>query len=374
MTKSLAQQGRTPQNSLGAAKGLIPDDKLATVKGAEPTPTGTEPANQPANPAPVVAPITVQSPFGNKVITADPKGAADEPIVVDTVEKMIAMIAEESGADVKSLQDVLTKVLGPYKNLREEVSRIPDLENKVTTLGQLITEMPDDLKQAVNAWATGGNYQEVLSTQQVAKSIDFSKDFADHNEIKLINHFTKGAFTQESFTALEPNVQESLRIAARTQYDVNKRQVSAKPDLTKVVEARRQALIESVDRSVAALKVQFPDMTPDRVQEVRNTLISGGHNKRLYANDGTYKPNAAMDISMILYGSEAIAAQGATINQIMDMYQNKGASAATEAIVGRSDRPNVTTQRGGGTPNQDIAQKVKKATGFLHNPNGGEQF
>ena len=234
--------------------------------------------------------------------------------------------------------------------------------------------MPDELKQMVYTWMNGGNYQEVMANHMVAKSIDFSKDFGDHNEIKLINHFTKGSFTPETFTALDPTVQESLRNATRTQYDTNKRQLQVKPDLAKTVETRRASFIESVDASIAELKRKFPDMSSQRVQEVRNTLLVGGHNKRIYTAEGTYKPTAAADVSMMLYGSEAIASQNATINEIMQAQLSRGASSAAERILNRSDKPNITTQRGTAIPSQEISDKVKKATAFLRNGGGGEQF
>lgn len=355
--------GRTQQNPIKAAEGIVPQEQLNKLNAA---PQG-EPASKTITPE-----IKVTTPFESRTLGV--KGGENQPVVIGSVEDMLRMISTESEVEVKTLDDVVSKVLTPFKTLRGKVNEIPEMESKLNSLSSVITSMPEDLGQLVHTWMTGGNYQEMMSNQLVAKTIDFSKDFGDHNELKLINHFTKGNFTQETFTALDPSVQESLRVATRSQYDSNRRQLQAKPNISKVVEDRRAAFVESVDKSVAALKVQFPDMLPERIQEVRNTLLSGGHNKRLYSNDGMYKPNAAQDVSMMLYGSEAIAAQNATINQIMEMQLSKGASQTAESILNRSDKPTVISQGGTATPNQAIAEKVNKATAFLRSDGYGERF
>jgi hypothetical protein len=94
----------------------------------------------------------------------------------------------------------------------------------------------------------------------------------------------------------------------------------------------------------------------------------------LYNNDGTYKPSAAVDIATMLYGQEAISAQTATINQLMDKAMSAGIGKGFERAVSLSDNTPQHKGGGGAAPDQVIATEVQKSTGFLRSGAPGQRY
>ena len=381
---------RTPTVSLTAAKGLVPDDKLKNLEnkvapqtpaapgGVPENPAPQNPANQnpPNNDQPVVQQvIEIKTPLGSKVFGAPQ--SSNEPIKIATVEDVYGMITAESGIKISTPQEIVDHIIIPLKTLKEQNAVLPAMQARVDTLETLITQMPVDLAQVMNAYVHNEDYGRVMENLISSKSIDFTREFRDLDQVQVINHFMKANYTKETFEALEPNIQDSLKTSTRILFDNARKSFVQPPSVKQVVDSRVENFNASVNAAIENLKIQFPTMPPERVSEIKDLLLSKGFAKRLFSQDGTYKPNAGVEISTMIYGREALQVQEATISQLMEKAQNQGFSKATEQIIYRSDNPTIHgggAGGGGGIPQQSVTEKVKKQTSFLTTSGNGEKF
>lgn len=349
---------------INAAKGVIPEEAVNNL---------SNPINQENGGIPVKekSPVKVVTAFGTQLIGGDGGGGA--VVELKTIDDVVSAISKEVGLDLKDFNEVITKVVEPYKSLKGEMVKVPELESRVSTLSEAIQGMPDDLAKVFHAYYTNGDYQAVMGSIALAKSMDFSKDFGQQDEVKMVNHYSGQNFTKEELGELTPNVRLSLLTNARRLYDIDKSQQTVKPDVSKKINERQQAFMDSVEASINNLKATYPDMAPDRINEVKATMMTKA-GRRLFTPEGLYKLTAASDISMMLFGGEAIAVQNATIQEIMNATMEQGKTIATEQILLRNDKPNPQNRGGGAVPGQEISQKVKQSTSFLRGGGMGETF
>jgi hypothetical protein len=358
--------GRHSGDNIAAAKGIIPEAKLKTLTQTAQTqaPTQTTPPKQ-------VEPIKVDTPFGTQIIGS--RSSEDTVVELRSIDDVVSAISKETGVELKDFNDVMSKVINPFKTLKGDMIKVPELESRVNTLSEVIQAMPEDLAKVFYKYINNEDYQSAMSNVVLAKTMDFGKDFSQQDEVRMINHYSGQNFSKDTLDGLDPSVKSSLVMNAKRLYDIDKSQQTVKPDVSKKINERQQAFIDSIKSSINTLRATYPDMSPDKVHEVEATLMTKA-GKRLFDSNGLYKPTAAVDISMMLYGGEAISVQKATIQEIMQATMEQGKTIATEEILLRNDKPSSQNMGGAGTPGQDISQKVKQSTSFLRKGGIGEQF
>ena len=123
-TKSLSSISSPTQGAVGTSRGVTPNEHLNnTTAGLGVSPT---------NPSEIIPPITVSTPFETRNLGGGVK--PNGQVVINTFEDLLGMISTESGVEVKSLDDIVSKVISPLKELRVEVNKLPEMENRVNSL------------------------------------------------------------------------------------------------------------------------------------------------------------------------------------------------------------------------------------------------
>lgn len=379
-TIDVSTLGKKVENPLGAAAGIISPEATARVAkevGVVGQPPQTPPAVPPAAGAqpnaipPVPQPIVVETPFGQQVIdNGTPTNA--QPNVMDMTAFM-AKVSEVVGTPVQSLEDVMSKVITPFTEVRGEVTKKAELEGRLNTVVNILAQMPEDMRAVFNAFINNEDYRSVMSTMVRSQSLDFKKRFEEHDPRSLVNHYSGRNLSQEDWGALDDSVKDMLLVSAKTMYTSESSKINTLSSKNDTVTQRQQQVVDSVENSIKHLKSLYPSMPNHRVEEIRRSMFTS-INGRLYNTDGTYKPSAAVDIATMLYGQEAIAAQTVTINQLVEKARSAGISQGYERAVSVSDTVPQHRAGGGAAPDQIVAQEVQKTTGFLKGSAPGVHF
>lgn len=285
----------------------------------------------------------------------------------------MAMVNETLGTNLASLEDVASTVVKPFVDLRDGVTKKAELEARLNTVANILAGMPDDMRVVFNAFLNGEDYQGAMNTMVRSKQIDFKRKFEDQDPRVMVNHYSGRNISKEDWDTMDSGVKDMLITSTKTVYSAESAKVNQLSGKSDTINQRQQAVIDSVEASVANLKQLYPTMSKDRLEEIRRTMYTSV-NSRLYNNDGTYKPSAAVDIATMLYGQEAISAQTATINQLMDKAMSAGIGKGFERAVSLSDNTPQHKGGGGAAPDQVIAKEVQKSTGFLRSGTPGQRY
>jgi len=235
-------------------------------------------------------------------------------------------LSAETGFTFEKEEDVINT----FKKLKDFETREKEYAEKSID-GQnyksFFNTLPEDIKRIVVAYGSGENYQDVIKQQYGLGGVDLSKPWGEHEDKSpLIERYTETS--KDDFDELDEKQQKVIERAAKSAYEKDRNNfvegnARKKQELEARLNTYADSLRQSVDKTIAKLKTDFPDMPESKVNEVRN-LLYGKPLQEIYDDTGVYKEDAATKIALANYGQETIA-------QIMNKMDAKARTEVEEA-------------------------------------------
>jgi len=272
-------------------------------------------------------------------------------------------VASQYGINFRDSKE-LVNLFKEYNNVK---TKLPEYEKKAIQLenyNRILEGLPDEVKAILNAAIFGQDYKSIIQQTAKAAEIDYSKPFEQLNERDLINKYSSKIYTKDDFDNMDVAVYNSLKEAAKLRYEAERQNfLSNIQRQNEVAKARQRAFEESIERSIARLKANNPNMGEAQVNRVKDIMMYDLH-AALFNPDQTYREDAAEKIAMLEFGKETIQKQEETIGDLVKKYVAQGYTQATESIL--LNAQNQTLKSGGDTSTQDlIRQIVERETAFL---------
>jgi len=378
------ESGLSAEEQLAGAAGIVSQEKIDEIRKKVKGDTPANPdANTPAAPAAGVTPgaAPVATP-GAPVAAAIP--AAGSTIKVETAFGSQIFGGLDPGKEVKlsSFADVQAFAKDAYqleikdvndfqtllKELKESKAQAAEAEQYKTAAANFestIKNLPEEIGLLMQAFVSGVDHKPLLAQMMQAQSLNFERDFDTYPELDMVNRFSDKPYTKEEYDAFEPGQRKVFKDLAKAKYDSAKTTYNAtKQETHRSAQMTQQNVLNSVESSITQLRKVYPSMGDNQIKRV-SEIMTGGLRDSLYNVDGTYKPDAAIKIAMQEFGAEAIKVQAQTIGQIVERLKGEGASAATENLIGRSDKPRGDVGHTLQDRTNVIAEEVKRQTSFL---------
>ena len=313
---------------------------------------------QPAAQAPVQAqqPVEVKTAFGTQTF-----GAQGGPVLSSWED--IKSFAKEQGMEIKEADDI-RQLFTQVVDLRQQVADIPALQSVVNTYKSQIGSLPPEVMNLVETAIAGKDYKSIIQDLAAGASLDLTRSFDEHNKLNLIRQYASPGLTQEAYDELSDGNKSGLNDIAKSKYETDKtRWQEATRNKAADQEAYQQSFNQSVDVAIQNLQKAFPDMKPEVVKSVKDTMTFGFKDS-LFNPDNSYKPDAGIKVAMQEYGQEALSSQQETIGQMAQRMQGKIEGQVNEGLLQRSAAPDQTGRQVVDNSNV-VANSVKQATDFL---------
>ena len=241
------------------------------------------------------------------VLGLNKKADKKNEVVIESPEQILEVVKSKFGQDIKDIKG-LPKFFESVENWRKDSQKAETLENENKQFKKLWEEeLPQEFLDAATIHLKGGDYREAFAG---IPKFDFNKKAEKQDTKELVQHYFPGEFSEEDFEESEPA--QGLKIATKAAIDKFNVEKQMRESQRAAIAEKSQKLYEaqktSVTSSVKALKQRFPDMESDTLNEVKS-ILEGGKDKvlsLLYNNDGTVKQDAAVRLTMALYGEDEI--------------------------------------------------------------------
>ena len=332
------------------------------------------PDPKPVTTAPVVAqppvvdttpPVTeVQTPLGNIKIETPPVAPTTDTA---TLETLYQQMSEKLGVSIKSSEDLVNQ----YSTVFTKAGELEKQLKEVLPYKSLVEGLPVEIKNPLIDYAEGKDYKATLKQFANIVDIDITKEAKDIPQDTLIKHYNPD-ITEDELEAMEDVDKKRLLNNASQLYSVQRSQILAREQQAfETSENKKKSQLQAIDKTVARLKVKFPDMPEKSVNAIKETLINGVA-PVLVDEKGYYKEEAGETLAMGLFGTE-----------VLTEYKSKAAVEYQSAVQReiqkekelwlRSTNDNLPNQKGSGGGTQiNVYQVVANQLSFLRDENNSQ--
>lgn len=302
----------------------------------------------------------------NPLIDKSKLGKKPSAIEIKSFDELPAIIKNDFGMEVKEPKDMAT-YFSSVKKWRADAQKLSESERKVAEFSKLFELMPETLYDATMAFATGGNWEEIIVNKP---KLDYNKKTEETDKKTLVKYYFPDKFKDEDFSDEQENpMKQALDIA----YEASKKQFGL--DKT-TFETKRNSIADGAKRrldgrkssaaiSVDSLKDSFPDITDDTKKEILGFLVSKDVNSLFFNSDGTYTKDAAKNYVLINHGFEAIeqltraAARAAETKAVEDILERGDDKLKSGKGANVKDKPNLALTKKL-KEIEDVAKQEKK--------------
>lgn len=337
-----------------AAPATEPPTAQATATGEPAAVEGTDtPAGEKQEPAPEVKEEKPE-PAKKSVLGINKKKTEQKSdLVIETPEHILTAIKSKYGQEYKDIKD-LPKFFESVDKMRAAAQKVEDTTTKLSAIEQEIMALPVEFHEAIRAYQSGQDYRTPFIKPA---GIDYNKP-SDKQDVKaLVNHYFPGDFADTDFTDEEKS--KALKIAesaAITKFNAEKLIHDTKrADVASRAEKNKESQRIALDSSVKGLQERFPEMDTEAFNQVKSAL-EGGPQKVLslfFNNDGTAKPDAAVKLTMSLFGESEL------LPDAMEVAAHIAETKINEDLLTRAADGPKPNRSNGGQPEQ-IPAEIKK--------------
>lgn len=324
----------------------------------------TEPTQQnvetPAAQAPTAEVVEIDTPLVKKKFstTEAPQGEDFRDFNV------LSNYAKQNGFELKDAND-LKAVFDSYSNAVKEKEQLAEKASKADYLEGILNNLPKEIANPFAVYLNKGDY--IAEMKKIASSpFDLNKEFSSYGDgevKKIIDHYYPGKYDSEKWEDMDDDMKDNVREAVSLKYASDRNSfLTTQSRNEESILQKRDLLKQSIDNSIINLKKNNPQMKDAEIKEIERAM-HGGLNEKLYNADGTYRQDAAEQISYVIFGKQTIETLQSSLESKMQQAINKEVGRANEEIVNRySDK--APLKQGGDDPNV-IGQIVKEKTNFL---------
>lgn len=354
-TQGLGLKGARQTEAPAATPAATPQAGDKEIKPDPQPGPGTAPKATPPGDA-GAAPIEINTPFGTKTF-----GATGGPVLSSFED--VQAYAKEHGVEMESV-DSFRQVVSTITDLQKKAEEANVLQSMVNNYKTQFGSLPPEVANIVDAAIAGKEYKSIIQDIAAGASLDLSRSFGEHNAVNMIRQYVQPGLTQEAYDELTDSNKEAMNTMAKGKYESDQQRWQQATTNNANNKAKfTESYNKSIEDSMGELKKAFPTLDENSLKIVREKMEYGLKDS-LFNPDNTYKPDAAIKISMQEFGQETIRASWDTIGQLAGQMKSEIQGKTNEDLVRRSDTPDQTGRQVADQSNV-VAEAVKKATSFM---------
>ena len=343
------------------------------------TPAATEAPVVTPDPAavetPAVAPVTPAAPVVEKAAVPldNPFFKSETPTTDEyndfgNIAKYLQEKKDLFGVDVKEPKDLM-KIFTTAEQLSTTQSQLQAQLSEASKSKATIDGMPDDLKSIYYSYLTdpsGDAYKKTMTDVLNSSKMDFTKDAGSYAINDLIKAYNP-SLTDEILEEKEDSDKSLLHANAVARFNSDKSNYTGMlATQQNNLAQKNQAILSSIDVSIAELQKKFPGFNAAHIQEVRNDLEQGFNNSLFDAQD-LYQKDAATKIAMARYGEASIENIKNHFQQEVVMQVNEAASKERELFAKHQNNKPTPTSNGSGQQQQQAKSVDDAASDYVNN-------
>jgi len=246
----------------------------------------------------------------------------------------------------------LAEVIDGYASLTEQRSEMVKATTNYQMINDNLSALPVSFQNIIASVLQNPSEEHVESLLRgyvEQRSVDFSKPFEKHDQLAMINKFVADT-PMESLEGLSDGAIRNLTNAAKSIYISKQSELNSQQGVspTALLTERTTKFNTSVDSSVAELDKLGNLLSSAQKREIATTMYARG-NGSLFNQDGTYTPDAAIQMAWAKYGKNWLEQTTLQAKQAVDIAYRKGAEdAVTKGLFPYGDQ--VPRPMGAATP------------------------
>jgi len=250
---------------------------------------------------------TIDSPiFGGKKVVKTQSAKKQEDFVFDGKEKVDVFVKEKTGIEN------LEALVSGFSELKSKSEEFEITKNLVSKYEGIFQQIPAELYQGIDAFLQGKDWKTPIVSKP---NMDFSKDASAHAAKSLVDNYLPGEFSKEEwddYNSEDPDtgIKKAIDLAVNTakkQYEADKIALdSFKGNQIKEAQERETKVNSSIDESIEFLKKSLDGADDGYVRRMKQNLTVQKLNELFFNQDGTFKKEAALRISMAEHGYDML--------------------------------------------------------------------
>jgi len=274
--------------------------------------------------------VTIDSPiFGGEKVVKTQSTKKQEDFVFEGKEKVDVFVKEKTG--IENLE-ALVSGFSELKSKSEEFEITKGLVSKYEGIFQ---QIPAELYQGIDAFLQGKDWKTPIVSKP---NMDFSKEASAHAVKSLVDNYLPGEFSKEEwddYNSEDPDtgIKKAIDLAVNTakkQYEADKVALdSFKGNQIKEAQERESKVNSSIDESIEFLKKSLDGADDGYVKRMKQNLTVQKLNELFFNQDGTFKKEAALRISMAEHGYDML-------EQYKTIAQHQSETNERQAILERT--------------------------------------
>lgn len=273
---------------------------------------------------------------------------------IEKFEDLPKYIENAFGEKVEN-PEYFVNVVRRKKELEGEVVKYKGIEAKFDNQVKFIDTLPFDIKNILIEYAKNpqtDGYKKLMEKYS-SSSVDFSKptEKLSTDEIgSIIVHYNPD-IENDTLEEMDEKALNIIKNSTLKLYEKDHKEfISGAEKFSKQQKEQGKKITDSIERSIENLKKQYPTIKQDKLEKVRESMLSG-YTQQLFDNDGTYKEEAASKIAMAEFGKE-------TIDTMQQQWQKLSTTEKKKAEVEGAER--VIKETFNDEPSKKPASKPKK--------------
>lgn len=290
------------------------------------------PATDPAQPAAPVVPAPLspleEAAKDNPFLASFVPGAATTSVdIFDHYStKMGVVLTPEERTPAK-----LAEVIDGYASLMEQRTEMAKVATNYQMINDNLSALPVSFQNIIASVLQNpseDNVESLLRGYVEQRSIDFTKPFEKHDQLAMINKFATDT-PLETLEGLSDGAVRNLTTVAKSIYQAKQHEMNSQQGTapTAILTERTAKFNTSVDSSVAELDKLGNLLSSAQKREIATTMYARG-NGSLFNPDGTYTPDAAIQMAWAKFGKNWLEQTTLQAKQAVDIAYRKGAADA----------------------------------------------
>lgn len=297
-------------------------------------------------PTPPTVKTNVKAPPKKTPFNSVEDSGGDDYESLDAIKDRISKFGIQNG-DIKTFFESSQK-------WRNDSMNYSGVANKVAEYEKVINDLPADISNAIQLWASNQDYKAAFS------GLDYTKLFDQQSKYDILKEFAPGAFTEDEINdQANMEVKRALTVA-RQAYDIKRNQTLQMYNSRKRPAAIDEARKNAATNTLTHLRQLYPNTEERIVSEVQKIIGTGdniGVLGLLFEPDGKIREDAAEKIMLGLFAKEELAAKDRIIKELEDQLKGKTQFSKVGNLANRSGNQGKT--------NPELTEKISALGNYV---------
>lgn len=281
---------------------------------------------------------------------------------IDDAVKELQELGYEVGEDKN-----IASALADLKQYKEDITKKEEEIKGLKSYEEFLSKMPDDLYKIVSDYANGKDYRAVMK-DLVGGLVDFSVPFDKQDVRNLIEFYYPGKYSKdEDYQALKesPIYNDLVEMVKERYTEQRNEKIKSEEKIENTLIQNDQKINESIEASIDFLNKSGKKFDETTTSSIKQMMANNGAEfvKLFFNNDGTWKPDASLNIAKIIMHDSIVADYRKLLNKNQKLLGD---------LVSRSqDQRDVIGKPSGSHSDEEIK---KQAESIVPNEAAGNVF